>query len=58
MPEVRRRPKLQPQKAINYDDDIEEYDDMEDKCQRIEIGVWSQMQEASATGKSRWHLII
>ena len=39
LPGVRRRPRLQPQKAINFDDEIEEFDDVEDKCSGIEIGV-------------------
>ena len=54
LPVIRRRPRLQPQKAINFDDEIEECDDAEGKSQRIEIGVWSPMQEAYAIGKSRW----
>ena len=40
VPAVRRRPRLPPQNAINFDDDIQEYDEIVDKCQSIEIGVW------------------
>ena len=39
LPVVRRRPRLLPQKAINFDDEIEECDDAEGRSQRIEIGV-------------------
>ena len=39
VPAVRRRPRLPPQNAINFDDDIEEYNEIVDKCQSIEIGV-------------------
>ena len=39
LPMVRRRPRLPPQNAINFDDDIEEYDEVVNKCQSIETGV-------------------
>ena len=39
LPGARRRPRLQPQKAINFDDEIEEFDDVKDNTPRIEIGV-------------------